>query len=158
MSLPYDSAERKRVPIYSGVLAYFPDAIAEVARVSYAGNEKHNPGQPLHWAREKSTDHEDCIQRHTIDALQAKHPNDHVEHLANRAWRALAALQLATEARDRADADQVADDVYEASLAITDGPGMFPQTDDEDYSYGCGDSNCIYCDPQGYAKIREGKL
>ena len=155
MSLPYDSAERKRVPIYSGVLAYFPDAIAEVARVSYAGNEKHNPGQPLHWAREKSTDHEDCIQRHTIDALQAKHPNDHVEHLANRAWRALAALQLATEARDRADADQVADDVYEASLA--------PQTDDEEWVYtvmmgGCDEPNCALCNPEKYAKIREGKL
>jgi len=98
MSLPTDSAERKRLPVFSGVMAYFPDAIVEVARVSYAGNEKHNPGQPLHWAREKSTDHEDCIARHSLDGLQAFSHSEKVEHFANRAWRALAALQLAVEA------------------------------------------------------------
>lgn len=103
MPLPTDSNERKRIPIFSGVLAYFPDAIAEVAKVSHTGNEKHNPGQPLHWSRSKSDDHEDCIQRHTLDALNALNTGaqaERVEHLAQRAWRALAALQLAVETRD----------------------------------------------------------
>ena len=30
---------RKQMPVYSGVLKYFPDAIREVAKVSWAGNE-----------------------------------------------------------------------------------------------------------------------
>ena len=37
-------------------------ALAEVARVSKAGNDQHNPGQPLHWARDKSADHADCVE------------------------------------------------------------------------------------------------
>ena len=49
-----DAAERKKYPIYSGVLGYFPAALAQVARVSYFGNEQHSPGEPLHWARGKT--------------------------------------------------------------------------------------------------------
>ncbi len=97
MPLPTDSAARKRYPLASGVDFYFPDALSEVARISWEGNEKHNPGEPLHWARGKSDDHEDCIRRHGIDAHQALSREDRVEHMAQRAWRALAALQLACE-------------------------------------------------------------
>lgn len=67
LTLPADSAERKNVPLYSGCLAYFPAALAGVAAHSKAGNDKHNPGQPLHHARGKSNDHMDCIARHLID-------------------------------------------------------------------------------------------
>jgi len=98
MPLPADAKDRKRIPIYSGVLKYFPDAIIEVAKVSFVGNEQHNPGQPLHWAREKSQDHEDCIVRHSLDAMQAKDRDERIAHMAARAWRALAALQLEVEA------------------------------------------------------------
>jgi hypothetical protein len=66
-ALPSDSEARKRVPMYSGCLAYFPAALAGVAKISYAGNEKHNPGQPMHHARGKSADHADCILRHLMD-------------------------------------------------------------------------------------------
>lgn len=66
-TLPEDSSERKRVPLYSGMLAYFPAALAGVSMVSWNGNEKHNPGEPLHHARCKSTDHADCILRHLVD-------------------------------------------------------------------------------------------
>ncbi len=66
-TLPSDSAERKEIPIVSGCLDYFPAALAGVARVSKAGNDRHNPGQPLHHARGKSTDHADCVVRHLID-------------------------------------------------------------------------------------------
>lgn len=88
------SAERKEYPLTTGVLDYFPDALTVVANVSFKGNQKHNPGQPLHWARGKSMDHEDCVMRHTIerDAVE-----DDVLHAANRAWRALAALQEMVE-------------------------------------------------------------
>ncbi len=48
--LPTDSDERKEIPIFSGVMNYFPLALAAVARHSKRGNDKHNPGQPLHWS------------------------------------------------------------------------------------------------------------
>ena len=90
---------RKQRPVYSGVLAYFPDALMEVAYVSWLGNQQHNPGQPLHWAREKSTDHLDCIARHLIDHSKDPVDDDGGLHLAKDAWRALAALQLYLEAK-----------------------------------------------------------
>jgi hypothetical protein len=67
MTLPTDSAERKDVPVNSGVLKYAPAALAGVARISKIGNDRHNPGEPLHHARGKSNDHSDCIVRHTMD-------------------------------------------------------------------------------------------
>jgi hypothetical protein len=51
VSLPIGASERKATPIATGVLDYFPLALAEVARVSRIGNDQHNPGQPLHWAK-----------------------------------------------------------------------------------------------------------
>jgi hypothetical protein len=65
--MPVDSAARKAVPLTTGVLDYFPAALAYIARVSKAGNDKHNPGEPLHWARGKSTDQADAVGRHLID-------------------------------------------------------------------------------------------
>jgi len=96
MSLPTDSKARKSTPITTGVLDYFPDAIAEVARVSKVGNDQHNPGEPLHWAREKSTDHADCIARHLLE--RGKVDSDGQRHSAKLAWRALALLQTEIEA------------------------------------------------------------
>lgn len=98
--------ERKQRPVYSGVLKYFPDAILEVAYASWVGNEQHNPGQPLHWAREKSKDQHECITRHLMEAGTID--TDGVRHSAKVAWRALAALQLEIEAartEEQAQAD-----------------------------------------------------
>lgn len=92
--LPEDSAERKEYPIVTGVLDYFPDAIAELARLAKFGNDKHNPGEPLHWARGKSDDHIDCIGRHLID--RGRKDGDFY-HDVMIAWRALANLQLVME-------------------------------------------------------------
>jgi hypothetical protein len=92
------SKARKDVPLFSGVMAYFPDALVEVARLSKAGNDKHNPGQPLHWAREKSMDHADCIARHLLEYDQAD-PEDGILHATKVAWRALALLQEEMERR-----------------------------------------------------------
>lgn len=74
-----------------GLLWYFPNALAEVARVSKAGNDQHQPGQPLHHARGKSADHADCIIRHLVDAGTID--TDGQRHTAKVAWRALALLQ-----------------------------------------------------------------
>jgi hypothetical protein len=93
--LSTDAKERKGVPMCTGVLDYFPDAIAAVAQVSKAGNDQHNPGQPLHWAREKSTDHADCIVRHLVE--RGTIDSDNQRHTAKVAWRALALLQTELE-------------------------------------------------------------
>ena len=60
--------ERKQMPVYSGVLKYFPDAIREVAKVSWVGNQQHHPDKPLHWDRAKSSDELDALARHLIEA------------------------------------------------------------------------------------------
>ncbi len=97
--LSTDKTERKQTPIYSGVLKYFPKALAEVARVSYAGNEQHNPGEKLRWAREKSTDQEDCLVRHLLEAGTLD--TDGQRHSAKVCWRALAMLELELEAEGK---------------------------------------------------------
>ena len=95
MLLPTVPQERKGIPITTGVLDYFPLAIAEVAKCSKAGNDQHNPDQPLHWAKGKSTDHADCIPRHLID--RGTFDTDGIRHSAKLAWRALALLQIELE-------------------------------------------------------------
>ncbi len=103
LTLPTDSAARKDVPVARGPLAYFPAAIAGVAVVCDAGNKKHNPGEPLHHARGKSTDHADCIVRHLMDvqdiAAYIERGGDHcaiavlLTEANQLAWRALALSQ-----------------------------------------------------------------
>lgn len=85
------SAERKNYPLCEGCLDYFPDALAAVANISKKGNDKHNPGQPLHHARGKSNDHADCIMRHLMERGGVDPEGN--RHSAQLAWRALALLQ-----------------------------------------------------------------
>lgn len=88
------SKERKECAVSRGFFAYFPDAVALVARHSVRMNEKHNPGEPVHWARGKSADHEDCVGRHSIAiAIDPNSLDDGQPHIVCRAWRAMAALQ-----------------------------------------------------------------
>ena len=84
------SEERKMYAMARGLLDYFPDALAEVAKLSYLGNQKHNPGEEMHHARGKSTDHADCIIRHLVG--RGGFDGDTRESAA-LAWRALALLQ-----------------------------------------------------------------
>lgn len=95
-TLPVDSQARKDVPLARGVLDYFPAALAAVAALSQAGNDKHNPGEVLHWARGKSMDHADCILRHLIE--RGAVDTDGLSHTVKVAWRALALLQEELEA------------------------------------------------------------
>lgn len=101
MSLPTDSTARKGIPMAEGLLYYFPAALAAVAAVSKAGNDKHNPGQPMHHARGKSMDHADCILRHLADAGTID-SDDGQRHSAKVAWRALALLQEELEREEGA--------------------------------------------------------
>jgi len=98
--LPTDAKARKDIPIYSGFIKYFPDAIAKVAELSRKGNDQHNPGKPLHWDRSKSGDELDALSRHLLDeAGGVPVDTDGVLHLTKCAWRAMAALQKAVEAK-----------------------------------------------------------
>jgi hypothetical protein len=89
--LPVESKERKKTPVTTGVIDYFPDAIAEVARVSFVATAQHHPDKPMYWDRSVSIDHADCIGRHLID--RGKRDSDGQRHSAKLAWRALALLQ-----------------------------------------------------------------
>jgi hypothetical protein len=85
------ASERKDRPLARGVLDYFPDALLEVAYVSKVGNDQHNPGEPMHWAKEKSTDEADALMRHLVQ--RGTIDSDGMRHSAKVAWRALALLQ-----------------------------------------------------------------
>ena len=109
--------------MFRGLLGYFPAALFEVAAHSLDSDRKHNPGSTTgpFWTRGKSSDHEDCIMRHLIDAgprrgllaklpawLLARIPGSTARdakryHLRCLAWRALALLQEDCEATGAAD-------------------------------------------------------
>jgi len=101
LTLPTDAKERKNVPIATGVIDYFPDAIVAVAELSRVGNEQHNPGKPLHWDRSKSGDESDALMRHFIE--RGTMDSDGVRHSTKVAWRALANLQkeIENDTRDK---------------------------------------------------------
>lgn len=99
--LPEDSAERKRIPLYSGLVRYFPSALVGVSRVSYEGNRKHNGDAPLSHDRSKSGDELDALVRHLFEAASElplqEFPGVEIEdHIS---WRALAYSQKQKEAR-----------------------------------------------------------
>jgi hypothetical protein len=91
-----DSKKRKEYPVTTGVFDYFRDALLAVAHVSYKGNEKHNPGEPLHWARGKSADEPDAMGRHLLERDEIDPLTEEVV-AAQLAWRALAYLQKTLE-------------------------------------------------------------
>jgi hypothetical protein len=85
--LPVNAEKRKAIPIYTGVINYFPDAIARIAKLSLEGGIQHGQtAATLHWDRSKSTDHLDSLMRHMVDG-----------DWAEVAWRALANLQVEIE-------------------------------------------------------------
>ena len=85
--------QRKDTPIFSGVLSYFPDALKEVAKCSFMGQQQHNPNKPLAWDRSKSGNEYDSLTRHLIDSSKEDFDTDGTLHKAKIAWRALAGLQ-----------------------------------------------------------------
>ena len=81
--LPSDPAERKSIPIHTGFIRYFPDAIVALAKLSLKGGIQHGQtASTLHWDRSKSGDELDAMMRHLVD-----------EEWEQVAWRAMANLQ-----------------------------------------------------------------
>lgn len=111
-----DKTQRKERPMARGLLDYFPDALAEVANVSFVGNQQHNPGEEMHWSRGKSNDHADCVVRHILE--RGTIDDDGLRHSAKAAWRALAMLQIEIEDNRGEKADPSVDQ----ALAIYNDP------------------------------------
>lgn len=89
--LPTDPAARKKIPVHTGFINYFPRAIAAVAQVSLTGGIQHGQTpETLHWDRAKSGDELDALMRHVID-----------EDWPQVAWRALAHLEKHLESKER---------------------------------------------------------
>jgi len=104
MSLPTDRDARNSLPIWDGLMMYFPDVWAEVAKVSVLGNKQHNLGAKLYWNREVSTDHLNKVMRHCLDhGTGTVLDTDGTFHMAKAVWRACAELQLAIEAQRARD-------------------------------------------------------
>lgn len=98
MKLPEEYNERKKWQLWTFLTEYFPDAFLAVVDVSIKGNDQHNPGQPLHWAREKSTDQMNTAMRHAWDHSRGTiKDSDNCYHLAKAIWRLSAELQLTIE-------------------------------------------------------------
>lgn len=93
--LPDKAEDRKKFPVATGVLEYFPDALVAISEVSWKGNEQHNPGMSLRWTRSKSADEADTLVRHLLQS--GTRDSDGVRHSAKMAWRALALLQKEIE-------------------------------------------------------------
>ena len=65
--LPTNPQDRKKVPLASGVMDFFPDALVEIARVPWIGSKQHHPDKPVWWDRGKSGDHADAPMRHLME-------------------------------------------------------------------------------------------
>jgi len=117
--LPEDPQERKKIPIYSGVIKYFPRAIIALAKKSAEGNEQHNPGTELHWDRSKSGDELDAHMRHLIE-------EDWVAH----AWRAMANLEKFLEKKEQSEItkDDVIDRIYKGDISINQARRLLNKT------------------------------
>lgn len=108
--LPNDYKARKAIPLYTYLTQYHPNALVEVAKVAVAGNEQHNPGEPLHWAKGKSMDQLNTAMRHQFDhgmgnVYDVDDPyrgpdGNPILHLAKATWRLLSEIELLCEARD----------------------------------------------------------
>lgn len=99
-TLPTGAADRKKYPVATGVLDYFPDSIVALAELSQRGNDQHNLGQKLHWARGKSGDEDDTCIRHFLQ--RGTLDTDGIRHTVKFVWRAMAILQKEIEAEQEA--------------------------------------------------------
>ena len=88
-----NSEQRKRIPIYTGFIKYFPDAIIEVTKQSTRGMLQHDTPT---WNKDISKDELDALMRHIIE-----------EDWAAVAWRAMANLQRQCDEENKKEDNQM---------------------------------------------------
>lgn len=110
--LPNESKVREEYPLFDALFGYFPAALCEVARWSKVGGAKWNDDK-LRWVREKSTDHENKILRHLLDA--DKEVDDGFIEAVALAWRSLALCQELLEKRGWAEGANAKKEVNEST-------------------------------------------
>lgn len=88
--IPEDDAERACYPIGTYLTEYCPNALLALSKHSYEANEKHNPGEEIHWARDKSIGSINRIFRHLFEFAwhYGRGEKDKSRyHLTAAAWR-----------------------------------------------------------------------
>ncbi len=137
--LPTDAKERKSIPLYRGLVRYFSKTLIAIAKLSMIGNEQHNPGQELHWSKDKSTDHADTLMRHLFETGTID--SDLVPHDVKVAWRACANCETYLDTHPWTEsvddilefiAKQKAENSYLANLGCAEHEKPFNGTSDED--------------------------
>ena len=89
-TIPTDDNERAKIRLLDYISNYFPNAHVAKARHSYESNLKHNGGEGMKWAKDKSIGDGNQILRHIIDAMDAWKAGDKADatyHLTCLAWR-----------------------------------------------------------------------
>ena len=117
-----DSQLRKTMPVFRGFMKYFPEAMHLVSMLSYRANQKHAPGQQIHWVKGASADQEDCLARHLcdVDTMDEEMGLDYRVHVA---WRGMAQLQAAIDERG-IEAFFDPEWSYQEPVPATDGGGV----------------------------------
>lgn len=137
---PSGAEDRNKLPI-AALFDYFPLAMIEIAKVIQLGNDQHNPGQPVHWAREKSVDHGNKMLRHYME--RGTVDTDGARHSGKMAWRALALLETELELAQGydavAEAQAEADKLAEAEAAQRRCPHLFLRSNDRLQRFECAD-------------------
>jgi hypothetical protein len=90
----------EKLPVWTFLTEYFPDAFEEVVRVAVSGNAQHeNDGPTIKWDRSKSPDHMNKALRHMLKHARGKKlDTDGRAHIGKAIWRLSAQLQLDIEA------------------------------------------------------------
>lgn len=127
--IPIDDKERAKVRLLDYMMGYFPNAQVAKARHSYESNIKHNGGEGMEWAKDKSVGDGNQIMRHLVDGMEAWRNGDRDEalyHFTCLAWRGDELLErisnnmppfcIKNDTLPTLDQQHV-EDVYQATLA-----------------------------------------
>jgi len=125
-TIPTDDKERAKIRLLDYISNYFPHAHVAKARHSYESNLKHNGGEGMEWAKDKSVGDGNQILRHIMDAMDAWKAGDKAEatyHLTCLAWRGdellermLTGMEPFQDQALKLDPDHV-EDVLQSSIA-----------------------------------------
>ena len=126
--IPEQDEDRAKVRLLDYMMGYFPNAQVAKARHSYESNIKHNGGEGMEWAKDKSVGDGNQIMRHLVDGMEAWRNGNQDEatyHFTCLAWRGDELLERMlnnmppfriTNETLTLDPDHV-EDVYQARLA-----------------------------------------